>query len=35
MVDWTLVGAIVAAVLYRYLFERLAEVDVTPATPEG
>lgn len=30
-----LIGAIVAAVLYRYVFEGEAEADVTPATPEG
>ena len=30
-----LIGAIVAAVLYRYVFEGEAEPDVTPATPEG
>ncbi len=30
-----LIGAIVAAVLYRYVFEGEAELDVTPATPEG
>jgi MIP family channel proteins len=30
-----LLGAIVAAVLYRYVFEGEAEPAVTPATPEG
>ncbi|HEX2194772.1 MAG TPA: aquaporin [Candidatus Limnocylindria bacterium] len=30
-----LLGAIVAAVLYRYVFEGEAEPEVTPATPEG
>jgi len=30
-----LLGAIVAAVLYRYVLEGEAEPDVTPATPEG
>jgi MIP family channel proteins len=30
-----LIGAIVAAVLYRYVFEGEAEAGVTPATPEG
>ena len=30
-----LIGAIVAAILYRYVFEGEAEADVTPATPEG
>jgi glycerol uptake facilitator-like aquaporin len=30
-----LLGAIVAAVLYRYVFEGEAEPTVTPATPEG
>jgi MIP family channel proteins len=30
-----LLGGIVAAVLYRYVFEGEAEADVTPATPEG
>jgi MIP family channel proteins len=30
-----LIGAIVAAVIYRYVLEGEAEPDVTPATPEG
>jgi MIP family channel proteins len=30
-----LLGAIVAAVLYRYIFQGEAEPEVTPATPEG
>jgi MIP family channel proteins len=30
-----LIGAIVAAVLYRYMFEGEADTEVTPATPEG
>lgn len=30
-----LIGAIVAAVLYRYVFEGEAEPEVRPATPEG
>lgn len=30
-----LLGAIVAAILYRYVFAGEAEPDVTPATPEG
>lgn len=30
-----LIGAIVAAVLYRYVLEGEADPDVTPATPEG
>jgi glycerol uptake facilitator-like aquaporin len=30
-----LIGAILAAVLYRYVFEGEAEADISPATPEG
>jgi glycerol uptake facilitator-like aquaporin len=30
-----LIGAIVAAVIYRYALEGEADPDVTPATPEG
>jgi hypothetical protein len=30
-----LLGAAVAALLYRYALEDRAEADVTPATPEG